>query len=172
MCTTFHSLTHSIDGVLDLDLPINGEYISQILALDRNLRLGIRSKWLNAISLHVPSTQIAQLLPRIAMFDFVAKIEKVGRFARDPILPTFFEKNAEKRDYGLSLPQIKPLDIPKLHDQGLIGTGVTILVLDTGFNLDHECFATLNLKGTFNGIDGLYILFSSQTRSSIQVEQW
>jgi len=57
--------------------------------------------------------------------------------------------------YGLSYDQLATLNIPYLHDRGLTGEGVTIGVLDTGFNIDNTpCLDNLNIAHTWNFLTG------------------
>ena len=57
--------------------------------------------------------------------------------------------------YGLSYDQLATLNIPDLHDIGLTGEGVTIGVLDTGFNIDNTpCLDDLNIAHTRNFLTG------------------
>ncbi|EGC34851.1 hypothetical protein DICPUDRAFT_79397 [Dictyostelium purpureum] len=55
--------------------------------------------------------------------------------------------------YGQSYRQIKQLNIDKLHKLGFDGTGVIILITDTGFYKQHEVFKNLNILGEYNFIE-------------------
>lgn len=134
----------------EFDFPIYNSYISQVTSIN-NVKLSKTSKWLNSISI---ITQDIQILKEIEKFSFVKKIDIVASFIRikDP-LPN--EINEEKKElkpkddgslnYGHSFDQLNVVHVPDLHDLGLTANGVTILIADSGFNLDHPAIKDLNI---------------------------
>ena len=117
------------------DIPVHDEYIEQI----RNSGLSIRttSKWLNAVSVSGPIDQ----LYRIGTSTFIKKIDPVlGGKRKDPVQKSLF-KPAEKsgrNDYGSSFDQLDQINAIAAHEAGYTGTGVRVLMLDTGYYTDHE----------------------------------
>ncbi|MFC1693989.1 S8 family serine peptidase, partial [Candidatus Latescibacterota bacterium] len=58
-------------------------------------------------------------------------------------------------NYGISYNQLQALKIPSLHDSGLIGAGVVIGVLDTGFNIEKTgCLRNIKITHKRNFITG------------------
>ncbi len=133
------------------DLPIREEYVSQVLGCGAKLRA--RSRWLNAISVKANAEEIR----KISALPFVGKLDKVIGFKRRKIEPERGEIPKAKRgrywlDYGPSYPQLSLLQIPQLHQLGYDGSGVLVCLLDTGFWLAHECFASLKVVATWDFI--------------------
>ena len=57
-------------------------------------------------------------------------------------------------DYGNSLTQLQQINIPALHNLGYTGQGVTICVMDAGFNrLSHEVFSTMNIIAAYDFVN-------------------
>lgn len=126
-----------------LDLPVNQNYVDEILELGGTLRQ--RSRWLNAASIEIPKSRIE----KIAEFPFVREIKRVEGFKREPeeiqrIHGQFYrpkEFAGYGRNYGSSLPQLKQINVPIVHDMGYKGQNVIVCMMDTGFRKDHQAFA-------------------------------
>ena len=57
-------------------------------------------------------------------------------------------------DYGNSLTQLQQINVPAVHNLGYTGQGVTICVMDAGFNrLSHEVFATMNIIAKYDFVN-------------------
>ncbi len=127
-----------------LDLPVNQDYVDEVLKLGGKLRQ--RSRWLNAISIQIQGDKIE----KIAQLSFVRKIKKVVSFRRRPpkIEPIGGKPLHQKgitgygRNYGPSLPQLDQIYVPVAHDMGFKGENVIVGMLDTGYRKDHQAFAT------------------------------
>ena len=135
------------------DLPVNSVYIDSI----RNVGVKIlnTSKWFNSVTIQ---TTDSIKLERIQSFPFVKKIDNVGKVIRsgddgktempqdlyyDPmetkelykVIPSGNPTSIKKYslNYGPAIIQIEMLGGTFLHDQGYLGDGVVIAVLDAGF---------------------------------------
>lgn len=143
-------------SITEQDLPVNADYISQIKNLGAVVPYTI--KWFNAAIVKADeATFIA-----IQNLSFVEKIDKVAinldpnRVARisatcdidnndteEEICQEFevkeitdiknTQENEENFNYGSSLAQIQMLGVDKMHEQGFLGQGIHIAVLDGGF---------------------------------------
>jgi hypothetical protein len=135
------------------DLPVNEEYVSQLQPLVREIR--VRSRWLNAISAYVAPENLSEL----AEFDFVERIAPVARYIRRPLpsepLPELRKPTKSYQlDYGDSFGQLDQIGIVELHERGLTGAGVRILVMDTGFKISHASLSSLDIDTTWDFING------------------
>jgi subtilisin family serine protease len=154
------------------DLPVHAPYLEALAA--RGARLRGASRWLNAASVAMP----ARLAGELAKLPFVARIERVpvarpmrrvedtvvepgpGAPARDPdgILggpaATILGGPGDPSFYGGSLKQLDMMQVPALHAMGLSGAGVLVCMLDTGYTLTHEAFATLDVVAARDFIHG------------------
>jgi len=106
------------------------------------------SSWLRAASFWLPALAV-QKLEGSKLFVAEARYEE----ASDDHLYDY-------GDYGTQ--QVEAISVDKVHDQGYIGSGVRVAVLDAGFDLNHPCLrhilGTDRLKGQhdFNSGDSLF----------------
>lgn len=128
------------------DIPVNPAYISAIK--DMGFTVARQSRWLNAVSGYIAPEN----LDRLATPSFVAEIRPVAVAVSKPLpevpkvqLPQ--ETKLEPEAYGTSIYQDAQVNILPLHALGLSGKGVTIAVLDTGFDLDHPAFDSISVVG-------------------------
>jgi subtilisin family serine protease len=103
------------------------------------------SRYLNACS--VPLDEAA--LARVLELPFVASARPVGRSTYQPGLYL-----SEPDPHGLSLGQLDQAGVTGLHERGFTGDGVVIGVLDSGFELDHPCFADLRVVASWDFVGG------------------
>lgn len=122
------------------DLEMNNLYINQLNDFD--LEIISYSKWLNAV---VISYNNELVIEKIQKLHFVKKIQKVRQL----------KNNAMKINYGfvdvkeyikLSNAQLDLINVKPLHNAGYKGEDVSILVIDTGYNLNHECLLHIKHK--------------------------
>lgn len=88
-------------------------------------------------------------------FPFVKSIEPVAtRIVRRP-LPPEGERLSKRSDltYGESLAQNQMLDIPAIHKLGYDGSGVTIAVFDSGFDMEHPAFDQMHISDYYDFIE-------------------
>ena len=119
----------------DRDIPVPTEYIEKITSTGVLIRTV--SKWLNAVSV---SGTIEQLRS-ISGFPFVKKIDPVyGGKRKIPVQKSLLKTSTESEgnNYGPSYNQLDQINVIAAHGEGYTGTGVRILMLDTGYYKDHE----------------------------------
>jgi subtilisin family serine protease len=142
------------------DLPVNSDYISQVKS--KGLKVKWTSKWLNAVSGTVGKTQLDQ----IASLHFVKKLDIVYKL-RKGSQPGTDQSSAMQKlskvqqpdgvnsyDYGDSYAQLQQINVPAAHDSGFTGQGVTICVMDAGFNrLSHDAFLSMNIIAAWDFVN-------------------
>ncbi|MCF8355681.1 MAG: S8 family serine peptidase [Melioribacteraceae bacterium] len=139
------------------DLPVNENYIS--ILSERGVQVKHNSKWLNAVSGYLSP----QLLNEIAPLDFIKKIDIVRKFrvkkdvesaeeSRSILKPQ--RPNDHTYNYGSSYTQLQQINVPAVHDMGITGEGITICVMDAGFNnLPHEVFDEMNIIAAWDFVN-------------------
>lgn len=126
------------------DLPLAKEYKQALKELGATPLA--HSKWLNYIYVSHPQPQLIASLP------FVERIELPQRHQ------SFLcgVNSSDTLDYGYARGQIEMLNGHLLHEEGYTGTGITIAVIDAGYEsfLQSSAFDSLRnstrLLGTFN----------------------
>jgi subtilisin family serine protease len=129
----------------ELDLPVFQPYVDGVIQL--GAALCVSSRWLNGVTVIAND----EVLKNISKLPYVKSIEPVVTYKISypkqqqlpaPITVTPFTAPPEtssspEKYYGMSAIQITQIHIDALHDSGYHGEGVTIALLDTGFNLSH-----------------------------------
>ncbi len=140
------------------DLPVNKDYIAQLEI--RGVKVKQISRWFNGVSAVIKIGQLNELMN----LAFVKNIDRVYSFAKskEPRVNSDLGKNpgiqnnneSNVYNYGLSLKQLSMLKVPTLHNLGFSGQGVTVAVLDAGFNnLSHEVFAKMHIIATYDFVN-------------------
>lgn len=128
------------------DLPVNPDYINEI----QNTGAGVfyTSKWLNIAIAYVDNEQQLNSIRNLSYVNDVrhSKLIEVSE-ERQSFKQFFNREKYEKVDlskypaynnlgfnYGPSANQAQMLKIDQLHNQGYTGNGITIAVIDAGFN--------------------------------------
>ncbi|HOI88433.1 MAG TPA: S8 family serine peptidase [Lentimicrobium sp.] len=132
--------------VNETDLPVSPAYLEQIKAA--GAEVVYTSKWLNTVIIH---TDEATLKSVIAAKPFILDVKEADHLFRNRIQHTrkaHFENERLERisnrhkeykstgafNYGPSGNQAQMISIDQLHSQGFTGKGITIGVIDAGFN--------------------------------------
>ncbi len=136
--------------------PLN-DYVKAVEAAGAKLRK--QSRWLNAISIEISKDQLGEILT----LPFVTHVEPVRRYIKKSLSPeqldghssvmkSFHNSEIQRADidYGFAAEQITQIHVNEAHDAGYYGEGITILMLDSGFNLVHESFDSLNITATYD----------------------
>ena len=134
-------------SVTEQDLPVNADYTSQLKGLGADILYTI--KWFNAAIVKADeATFIA-----IQNLSFVEKIDKMAIHSDPNRIPkisatcelednyteleiskmTDIKDIEENFNYGNSLAQVQMLGVDKMHQEGFLGQGIHIAVLDGGF---------------------------------------
>ena len=142
------------------DIPVNINYIKKVKKL--GFRLKQKSRWFNGISGFATKQEIAL----ISDLPFVKKIDVVEKFRKDYGAEIKDESNLPQKtispqpegihnlNYGNSFTQLDQINIPSVQDLGYNGQGVTVCVMDAGFdNLSHEAFDSINIIAEWNFVD-------------------
>jgi hypothetical protein len=145
------------------DLPVNHNYIDQIKFLGFQLKQ--KTKWFNGVSGWATKAELAQF----ANLPFVKQLDIVYRFRKDNFeeeihneIPEESNQNLSKStgtnsfNYGQSLTQVNIISVPQVHDLGYTGNGITICMMDAGFDkwTTHQVFSTMNVIATWDFVNG------------------
>jgi len=129
------------------DLQVSPIYKNVIASL--GLTIKNESRWLNAISVICSKAD----LDRISELPFVDKIEPVLMQKKSLIQNSDIVELSRTLDYGGSQVQMEQINCIAAHDLGYFGQGIRILYLDTGFELNHEVFDSLNVVAQYDFIN-------------------
>lgn len=139
------------------DLPVSKKYLS--LFREKGAQVLGTSRWNNTV---VVRSADSLLLQRLAQLPCVSEARMVWLSPDSIDAPEDVRWNVREQfqrwdsvpndPYGMSRPQIEALGGNRLHEIGLRGEGVTIAVLDGGFqNADRiPCLQHLHLNGVHN----------------------
>jgi serine protease AprX len=147
------------------DIPVNEKYVKDIS--NSGARIVTRSRWFNMVVIEA-TPEIAE---RISSMPFISKVQQLGKgsspyYAQASEKP-FFEnekinpwvKPITKKaatdiyDYGAAYNQINQINGQYLHNNGYSGQGMTIAVIDAGFNSADimTCFDSLRANNQIKG---------------------
>eukprot|EP01116_Phalansterium_solitarium_P024362 TRINITY_DN8909_c0_g1_i2.p1 TRINITY_DN8909_c0_g1~~TRINITY_DN8909_c0_g1_i2.p1 ORF type:complete len:598 (+),score=172.48 TRINITY_DN8909_c0_g1_i2:116-1909(+) len=155
---------------LERDYPVTDAYVQAVAKLVGG-RSNVRtvSNTLNGVSV----TATVKDYELLAVQPFVKEIDIVQVYSRPPVVAEpDSDVSYQKRsvplsyltmangtislDYKNSYESISSINAIPLHQEGYFGSGVSILVIDSGFYLSHEVFSNLTLafNGSVNYIQG------------------
>ncbi|WP_337864816.1 S8 family serine peptidase [Ignavibacterium sp.] len=143
------------------DLPLNQNYIEELQSTGFQLKQ--KSKWINAVSGYANKN----VIENIAQRNFVKSLDVVKTFKKTESELEFTENEFEKSqfpsqpegvnslNYGQSYTQLNLMQVPAVHDLGYDGSGVTICVMDAGFNnLAHVAFDSMSIIAMWDFVNG------------------
>lgn len=146
------------------DLPVNADYIGQLESIGFLVKQ--KSKWFNSVSGYATK----EIINQISRLENVKKIDLVIKFSKEyeTIVPAdnppvnIDEQNLNKGNkihsfnYGQSITQLSQINVPSVHDMGFDGTGVTICLMDAGFDRwsTHQVFSSMNVLATWDFVNG------------------
>ncbi len=135
------------DLVLFSDLPVNQEYIDK-LGLEKERA---RSKWFNFISAEITSEKAVE----ISRMNFVRYIDILPKVKKDMSIKSEQPSESSKDAfYNLTYNQVNQINIPAVHALGYKGQGARLMIVDTGFNKDHQVFDSLTVVDEYDFIYG------------------
>jgi subtilisin family serine protease len=141
------------------DVPVNQNYINTLI--QNGFEVKQKSKWFNAVSGYTSTNNLKVIVSK----SFVKKVDVVRTFAKrkDDIEFTSAETTIRKilqpdgihmLNYGDSFTQLNQISVPQVHDLGYNGSGVTICLMDAGFdNLPHEVFSSMNIIAAYDFVN-------------------
>ena len=128
------------------DIPVNAAYVNSVS--EKGAKIICRSRWFNFIVISAGADIVTQIeaLPCVSKLQLIkaqtkqlsgASTEKTY-FLNESVSPLAW-KNAEQNtsdlyNYGAALNQINQIKGQGLHNSGFAGQGMTIAVIDAGFN--------------------------------------
>lgn len=132
--------------VTETDLPVSKLYLEQLA--QKGIVVLSTSKWLNGVAVKVADKNYADTLKQYA---FVTEVKYLGEHQPfrasakhhvdlNEMLKVLEHKSDVKKKqtdsnvYGKTYRQVSMLNTQRLHEQGYRGEGVTIAVIDAGFN--------------------------------------
>ncbi len=146
------------DRLIDnADLPIPAEILDRIRAT--GVRIRTVSRWLHAVSVEATPDQ-QRLLPSAVAG---VRLVPVAEFRRPAPLPSAAPLTGLAKSggisslrYGQSLTQVENIQVTKLHDLGIIGSGVLIGMLDDGFNYHriHPALRGIQVLAEYDFVQG------------------
>lgn len=130
------------------DLPVPQGYVDRISSV--GITIINESRWLNAVSAVCSISD----LDRIVTFPFIDHIKPVIGYRKNSDIE-FPDISPYSRDfdYGNAQEQIEQINVHELHEQGYTGEGVRILLLDTGFDLNHDALNQINVIAQWDVIN-------------------
>ena len=145
----------------EMDLPVNKKYIEQVQAL--GFKLKQKTKWLNGISGWATKQEIIN----VSALSFVKELDVVHKFKNDypkeenddqPQINQNQNKlnRTNSFNYGSSFTQMDLIKAPDVHNLGYTGAGVTICMMDAGFDIwsTHQAFGSMNVIATWDFVNG------------------
>lgn len=142
---------HSI-AIDERDLPVNPDYVRQVLALDTAARCFTTSKWLNGMTVYALREDMKEAIEKLPFVDSVQRTD----VPKDTLLPPWepayifpgnggrpicsYQYDIQKNndfDYGKASQQVRVNNVQWLHRMGFRGENMQMMVLDGGFqNID------------------------------------
>ncbi len=129
-------LRRSVPGLVDeRDVAVANDYIDAVS--NTGAAIHVSSRWLNAVSAYVNEEQVNAL----AALPFVTRIEPVRGGRRIGLVETNrLSSPAGRSIYGYAELQLSQINLIALHGEGFTGAGMTVGILDTGFQRSHSAF--------------------------------
>jgi subtilisin family serine protease len=149
--------------ITQTDLPVNQNYIDQLNSLGFQVKQ--KTKWFNGVSGWVRKSE----LTRFTNLPFVKQLDIVYKFKKDNFEEKLESENQGESEqnlskpvgvnslnYGQSFTQLNQITVPQVHDLGYTGAGVTICMMDAGFDIwtTHQVFDSMNVIATWDFVNG------------------
>ena len=126
-----------------LDLSVSNEYVNRLQETGANVLH--KSRWLNAVSVLATRSELL----KIQALPFVQTLRPIPLYRKENFLGSENNNRSTELpnhlDYGHAQDQIEQINVHLAHEAGYTGAGIRILVMDTGFDLEHVVFDSLNL---------------------------
>lgn len=139
---------HGINKTTKYDYKIKQYYLDALKKT--GVKLKNKSRWLNAVSVIANKDQISL----IEKLTFVSSIRPVYQHKKKKAIQSVADNDQTRDfDYGESLGQIEQINCKTAHIAGYYGQGVRVLYLDTGYELNHSAYDSLNLVAEYDFIN-------------------
>jgi hypothetical protein len=138
------------------DLPVPSQYLDAVAATGARMRAV--SKWLNAVSVLCTDAQRRA----IAVLPFVLRMEPVRSWARHeeaaaaklPAYSSAAAAHLHGLEYGSALTQLDVINVPKVHDIWIDGTGIICGMVDDGYRWrPHEAMKNIRVLEEYDFIN-------------------
>ena len=128
-----------------IDRPLPVDWIEAVESTGVDVRT--QSRWLRAVSVLATEQQQERLrtLPGVRELCPVLR----GRRVTQPDLDA---SHINRLQYGDSQTQLEQIGVPTAHDRGLSGSGVLVLMIDSGYYKDHEALDESRVVGEWDFI--------------------
>ena len=131
------------ESPLWLDLSVSNKYVNMLQETGANVLH--KSRWLNAVSVLATRSELL----KIQALPFVQTLRPIPLYRKENFIGSENNNRSTELpnhlDYGHAQDQIEQINVHLAHEAGYTGAGIRILVMDTGFDLEHVVFDSLNL---------------------------
>jgi len=147
----------------EYDLPVFQPYVNGVLRLGATLCLS--SRWLNGITV-IASDETIKSIKKLSYVKSIEpitvfkssypKLKQPANITNEKIpftAPPQTGESSPEKTYGMSAAQIMQIHVDVLHDNGYHGEGITIALLDTGFDLSHVALRNINILAQYDFIN-------------------
>ncbi|MDF1544863.1 MAG: S8 family serine peptidase [bacterium] len=137
------------------------DFILTPTALERISSTGCRVRhelrWIRSLSVEATLSQIRAIaaVEDVTSIRPIRTLTYVRSDSPDSRSPKIVPESLTETDYGLSWEQNEFAKATKLHRAGLSGLGVRIAILDSGFDLTHPAFDSINLVSSWDFINSV-----------------
>lgn len=156
------------------DLPISDEYLKKIE--NTGGIIVAKSKWNNTVAVHCTDSLMRQQLAQLPFVEDIALVWKSKRRriempADSSVFFKIMEPPIDSLYYGYAYDNIRIVNGDSLHAKGFKGEGMTIGVIDAGFNNfpQIEYFDNINLMGYKNFVHENQTLFKQENQHGTNV---
>ncbi len=150
-------------GISEEDLPVNPAYLQGVAATGATLLNP--TKWMNGVTIYTNDPSVITAIEALPYVESYVKLSETGTlsspkkyFENESVTPVDQLTNngtlkSRSMNYGGAGPQIEQINGVALHDQGYMGQGMVIAVLDGGFSGtdEHPFFDSLFMNNRMLG---------------------
>ena len=149
------------------DYPLNSDYLNEIRQMD--VQILKQSKWFNGI---IVSSKDSTLLKKLLLLPFVNNVDTLAAEITSDTNRRSSKFEAilvNDNTYGKANNQIEMIGGISLHEQGFMGQGIHIAVLDAGFGNTNELgafshlYSNNQLLGTWDFVDQEPVVYESSS---------
>lgn len=164
---------HNI-AINEIDIPISSDYIHEIENIGG--LVVAQSKWNKTIAVHVKDSLMVDELEKLPFVESTKLVWRGSPKTEAPMFDTMerypiTEDSIQDNYYGHAYDNIKMLKGDSLHNRGFKGEGVTIGVIDAGFNNFNKIdfFDNINILGQKNFVYENHNLFKQENQHGTNV---